>query len=421
MEINLKDFLSVSDSIHLDTEAFQSAINQLSQSGGGKLIVPAGKYYIGTVQLKSNITLELLSGAEIYGSKNLEDYYVNGYVHNELGEVLSLFYAINEENICVFGNGSIHFNGSSFMNWNEIFKYTIPRDNHTQEELEETVVQNIERPNQPIFFHNCSNITFSGISLIDASCWTLTFSECNIVKVIGITINNHMRIPNNDGIHITASCDVIISNCQITCGDDCIAITCITNWDVVCRNITVSNCVLKSRSAGVRCGHRESKVKNVILNNLVISETNRGICMFVGENAFVEDVIVSDIIIHSKMVAGAWWGNGEAIMICGANSNGHINNVIMSNVIAYASNGVVVIGENNIKNVIFKNWRLTILNDIRRDKFDKGFDLLPLPCISRPNNEIIDVYIKNADVSISDFLSCSEDDQNRNVLNYGKK
>ena len=47
----------------LNTDALQRAIDQLSASGGGTLVFPAGTYLTGTLRLKDNITLHLEPGA----------------------------------------------------------------------------------------------------------------------------------------------------------------------------------------------------------------------------------------------------------------------------------------------------------------------------------------------------------------------
>lgn len=419
MQINLRDFSPFSDGTNLDTQAFQKAIDYLHKSGGGSLIVPAGKYLIGTIRLRSNITIELERGAEICGSTNLSDYSENGFFHNEFKDVLSLIYAISEENICIRGEGSINFNGIHFFSLVEqAHRHLTALQGYTPDELEETVLPVLQRPNQPLFFHDCRNIVMDGITLNDALCWTKTFSECSGVKISGITVNNHLRIPNNDGIHITASNDVIISDSRITCADDCIAITCITNWDKVCSNITVSNCILEARSAAIRLGHLESKIRNVLVDNIIIKQTNRGICMFAGKDGFVENVIINNVIINSRIVAGGWWGNGEAAMICAPEPGGYISNVTISNAIACASNGVVVFGNDNIQGISLTGWRLTIPFDSRREKFDKGIDLAPYPNRNRPGNRIFDVFIEKANVKISDFISRCSDDLNDNVELY---
>src|ERR1043166_2153376 len=56
------------------TAAFRDAIDQCSQSGGGKFIVPAGTYLTGPIHLKNNVNLELSEGATIKFSQNPKDY-----------------------------------------------------------------------------------------------------------------------------------------------------------------------------------------------------------------------------------------------------------------------------------------------------------------------------------------------------------
>mgnify|MGYP000299592976 CR=1 FL=1 len=43
---------------------------------------------------------------------------------------------------------------------------------------------------------------------------------------------------------------VIVRGCNISAGDDCIAISCITNWDKPCEDVVIADCIL--RNADVR-------------------------------------------------------------------------------------------------------------------------------------------------------------------------
>ena len=63
------------NSLKLQTEEFQKVFD-LCKDGGGKVVVPKGKYYISSVMMWSDTTLYLEAGAEIYGSDNCEDYLV---------------------------------------------------------------------------------------------------------------------------------------------------------------------------------------------------------------------------------------------------------------------------------------------------------------------------------------------------------
>ena len=157
------------------------------------------------------MSLHLKAGAVIKASTDLADYPVQPYFHNELGHLRALIVNPGYDNMSVTGSGTIG-----------------------------------KRPAQCLFMRGAKNLTVSGIRVIDAPCWTLTFSECENVKLTGLTIDTDLNIPNDDGIHISACKGVIISDCHITSGDDCIALSCITNWDRPCEDIVITNCGLKS-------------------------------------------------------------------------------------------------------------------------------------------------------------------------------
>ena len=54
---NIRDFGAKGDGKTADTLAVQSAIDTCNKEQGGTVLVPAGVFVIGTVELKSNVTL----------------------------------------------------------------------------------------------------------------------------------------------------------------------------------------------------------------------------------------------------------------------------------------------------------------------------------------------------------------------------
>ena len=66
-EFNVLEFGAVSDTTTLNTLAIQKAIDKCAEKGG-KVIVPAGKYVSGTINLKSNVELYLEEEAELLGA-----------------------------------------------------------------------------------------------------------------------------------------------------------------------------------------------------------------------------------------------------------------------------------------------------------------------------------------------------------------
>ena len=74
MIFNVTDFGAVGDGKVLNTAFIQNAIDECNKNGGGKVVVPAGVFKTGTVVLKDNVELHLMSGATLLGSDNIDDY-----------------------------------------------------------------------------------------------------------------------------------------------------------------------------------------------------------------------------------------------------------------------------------------------------------------------------------------------------------
>ena len=72
--LNIRDFGAIGDGATEDTAAIQQTIDRCSVFGGGDVLVPAGSYLIGSIQLKSNVVLHFEKGATITGSPDYADY-----------------------------------------------------------------------------------------------------------------------------------------------------------------------------------------------------------------------------------------------------------------------------------------------------------------------------------------------------------
>lgn len=377
MTANILEYGAVADGQTLNTAAIQSAIDSLPD--GGTVIVPPGVYLSGTIELKSNITLYLSAGAVLRGAPAMDAYREIGFYHNEMKETISFLYALSKENITICGEGTIDLNGHNFVDFDTLVPMgDVDLDTLTEKQREESVVMFKTRPNQPIFFHDCTRVRIKDITVLDAPCWTITFSDSKDVKITGISMRNHPRIPNDDGIHLSATQDVIISDCSLSCGDDCIAMTCITDWDGCTKNIIISDCVLSARSAAVRMGHLESKVENVQVHHCTITETNRGFAIFAADGGYVKNVIVSDCIIKTHMYAGGWWGKGEPAVICAANSSGQISAVSFRSVQAESENPFLVVGKDgNVEQVTISDLSIRVSKGENHALFPDFFELDP--------------------------------------------
>src|SRR4051794_5700655 len=72
---NIRDHGAVGDGKTLDTKAIQSAIDACSADRGGVVLIPAGEFLIGPIELKSNITLRLAADAKLLATTDASLYH----------------------------------------------------------------------------------------------------------------------------------------------------------------------------------------------------------------------------------------------------------------------------------------------------------------------------------------------------------
>ncbi len=382
--MNISDYASLREG-DLWTRPLQAAVDACAKAGGGVVLVPPGEYLTGSIELRSHVTIEICGGAVLRGSPDLADYPPVPYVHGEFKEVRSLFWAIGQENIRLKGSGEIDFNHPAFMEMErpdlrDKDAGRIPLYNARQ--IAEMTVVAKARPSQPVFFHDCERLVVEDLLLSRSPCWTLTFSACRDIKVRGITVRNHLNVPNCDGVHLSASRDALITGCVFYCADDCVAVTCITDWDMLSENIVISQCTMVSRSAAVRVGHLASKVRNVVCSDLVISDGNRGLSICAGAGGWGKNVRAANLIMHTRLFAGFWWGKGEPLAIMAAGT-GWIESVGVAHVQAETEGGIVIAGPaGNIRDIILEDWRLRLSAGCNRPLLGGWIDLQPGECPS---------------------------------------
>lgn len=426
----ITDYGAVGDAKTLNTAMIKKVLSACAKSGGGTVIVPPGTFRTGAIRLYSNTTLHLEAGAVLKGSADLNDYIVNGQRYG-------LISATKVENIAITGRGTIDGSGTSFMDMKTVFAETVPffDPKFTRQGVEymdpkfgtaDAPVVPYERPGRLVAFSQCKNVLVRDVTITDAPLWTVNLDRCRDVVVSGVHIDNPLVVPNNDGIHCTSCANVQISDCIIFTGDDAIAITSIGDprhnrilgGDLLgpgkTENVTVTNCTLQSRSAAIRVGYVDGDIKNCTFSNIIIRESNRGLLVNVRDEASVENVLFSNIIIQTRLHTGNWWGHGEPIQVSAlANDKnvktlGQIKNVRFSNIIAESESGIVVWGCNDgvIKDLVFDNVKVKIKNGPLNVSYGGNFDLRTSADMATAQfkHDIPAIYCKNvAGLKISGF------------------
>jgi len=418
---SILDYGANGDGKAINTKAFNSAISSCNRNGGGIVEVPPGKFVSGSIHLLSNVTLRLAAGATIIGSSDISQYYTSDQpIFNEDYSSYGLIYATDAVNIGIEGSGEINGNGTLFMAPNDKphvggdfeRKYTRQGEQFMPEgnTFEDGPVLCPNRPLVMILFERCENIHLRDVTLKDSPFWTVRIGNSDNAVVSGISILNNMLIPNSDGIHTTDSRNVRISDCNIVAGDDAIIVSglgrepapgdsafskdskAIGNKTGIAENVTVTNCVLSSRSAGVRIGYGRRPIRNCVFSNLVIYDSNRGIGVFAREKSQIENILFQNIVMHTRLHSGHWWGKGEPIHISAVpnvlnGNSGKISNIRFTDITAYAETGILVYGnkESIIDNVSFNRVQLTIARGKNSDSYGGNFDLRP----SQPLSEAL--------------------------------
>ena len=224
---NIKTYGAIGDGVAMNTGAVQKTIDACYAAGGGVVWVPPGDYVIGTITLKSNITLSLDYGASLLGSQNISDYATHLKKPRE-GWAHCLIYAENAANITIEGLGVIDGRGTR-----EAFPWG-------------------KGPSPRLMrMENCDQLRFSGITYRRSAFWGLHLIDCQNIHFDAVTIYSRNNNRGNDGMDLDGCENVLVENCDINSGDDAICLKSSLN---PCRNIVVRNCRVSSHTAPLKFG-----------------------------------------------------------------------------------------------------------------------------------------------------------------------
>lgn len=289
---NVKDFGAIGNGIANDTAAVQRAID-----AGGMVYFPAGTYLCGTLFLKSDGGLYLDSGATLLASPEKKDYAVekNSGSSAEKASDAHFIIAIKQKNITIKGPGRIDGNRQAFWEppaeWSQTWS-----------------VKPWEwRPGQMVYIKECDNVRIQDVELYHSPYWTCFLHGCRDVIVSGVRIYNHPHTRNGDGIDIDCCRNVVVSNCIIDSGDDCITLRGSDRQlerKQPCENITVTNCVLKTICNAIRIGVGSGTIRNAVFSNCVINDSRMGISICGHYNksvAVIENIQFDNMRINAQL------------------------------------------------------------------------------------------------------------------------
>lgn len=247
---DIRDFGAEADCEKDNADAINTAIAECNKNGGGTVLVSGGCFKTHTVNILSNITLFVESGASLTAVLDSKKYNGN-----------ALIFADNCDNISITGGGKICGEGNFFG-----LKPIEPPLTEAPPVIDVIALRReyrkrIRFPHPSKYgrlctLNNCRNVKIQNIIFENSASWTLNICNCSIVRVNNFMINNNRHVANSDGIDIVGSTNVEIKKCFISTGDDGI---CLKNaiWlgsKTDMSNIHISDCEILSCTNAFKIG-----------------------------------------------------------------------------------------------------------------------------------------------------------------------
>lgn len=280
VSVNVRSFGAAGDGKAKDTAAFEKAIESSAGKGGGEIIVPAGDYLIGSVELKSHTTLRLQAGAHLLGSPDLDDYPVAKvrWEGRWIDGHCALLFARDASDIGVIGPGTISGNPA---------------------------LSGRRMPRRPVLIEpiGCTNVLLQDFAAEHRSMWSIHPTYCENVTARNLTIRTTGG--NGDGIDVDSCRHVLIDSCDIDTGDDCVAVKSGRGMEGYraarpCEDVRIAHCNLadsnfacigigSETSGGIR-GVRIESCNFIHARSYAIYIKSRP-----GRGAFIEDISGRDL------------------------------------------------------------------------------------------------------------------------------
>jgi len=262
----------------LATQAFADAIAACAAAGGGRVLVPAGRWLTGAIRLRSNVELHVAEGATILFSTDPAHYPIvaTRYEGVELMNYSPLVYASDARNVAVTGKGVLDGQGAAWWSWSGGGRYGwhegLPSQRAARTRLFAMAEAGVPvaarqfgdggyiRPNF-VQFQRCETVLIEGVTLRDSPCWNVHPVLSRNVTMRGVTVEG--LGPNNDGCDPESVDGMVIEGCVFDTGDDCIAIKSGRNADgrrlrTPTRDVVIRDCTMKAGHGGVVIGSEVS-------------------------------------------------------------------------------------------------------------------------------------------------------------------
>ncbi len=227
-------FGAVADGRTDNTAALQRGINEISAGGGGRLVLDAGLYFSGSLELRSGVTLHIAAGSTLKAIPELARMRLfQSSLISRLDVVpwRAFVFADSVQDIGLTGGGMIDASGD-----HEVF-----RDG----------VENSPNRHYGIFIVNAERVVVRDLRMRSSAFWMQRYLGCRDVTIEGVDVYNHAN-KNNDGIDIDSCQGVVVRHCVVDASDDAIVLK--ANGEQPCRDVLVEDCVVATHASAIKTG-----------------------------------------------------------------------------------------------------------------------------------------------------------------------
>ena len=288
-QINIVDLGAKGDGVTDNTLIIQKAIDDASASGNGKVIVPAGTFLTGVIHVKSNVEINLAENAVWLGSAKRIDYGAK--------DASPLIVAKGQHDFSITGEGVIDGNGKELIKDIYVMLNAGTLEDSEWQTYNPWNQMRPEEHNRPkiILFQNCDSVQVKGITIKNGLMWVQDYRSCINVTIDSVKVRSTTFL-NNDGIDITDSKNVRITNCDIDCADDGICLKSSLRNEG-CENVYVANCRVRSSASALKLGTASwGGFRKITIRDIVVYDTYRSaIAIEAVDGGILEDIDVQNI------------------------------------------------------------------------------------------------------------------------------
>lgn len=311
----------------LNTDAFRAAIQACAKAGGGRVVVPAGTFRTGPIELASHVALVVEKGAIIQASDRFSDFGLPDPLPATQQEIdgykkllRPLISGTKLDDIAIVGEGIIDGAGAGW--WAKSDKAaeraaTAPKaGDSASPKPTESPSPKTDKPAAPekplyvprpflIILRDCARVHLQGVTLRNSPMFHFVPHHCHDVVIEDVTIFSPADAPNTDGIDPANSRDVLIRRCTIDTGDDNIAVKGGGVANEPTENVTVTDCKFL-HGHGVSIGSEtEAGVRNLLVQRCAFENTGTALRIKSDRTrgGVVENVLYRDITMKNVEAA----------------------------------------------------------------------------------------------------------------------